>query len=167
MLAILWSPLFSHYSTIYDGLARLISYISPPITAVFLLGVFWKRASGRGAYITLVTGGLLGATMFALDFFGRSTGRWLSNHGVPGARELFDAIYRIAVKDFMLTAFCLLLVCCAVLVAASLRYPEPLKDEARELVWDDWRAPLRAAGSYRMVAAAVAATLVILYVVFS
>ena len=52
VLAIAWSPLFSHYSTIFDGLARLISYVSPPITAVFLFGVFWRKASGRGAHIT-------------------------------------------------------------------------------------------------------------------
>ena len=67
----------------------------------------------------------------------------------------------------MLTAFWLLLVCCAVLVAASLRSPEPLKEEARDLVWDDWRAPLRAAGSYRIVAAGVAVTFVVLYFIFA
>jgi SSS family solute:Na+ symporter len=167
VLAIVWSPLFSHYSTIYDGLARLISYISPPITAVFLFGVFWRKASGRGAHITLITGGVLGAVMFVLDFFGRSAGRWLSGHGFAGAEVWFDAIYCYAVKDFMLTAFCLLLVCCAVLVAASLRFPEPLKEEARDLVWEDWREPLRAAGSYRILAAAVAATFVVLYAVFA
>lgn len=167
VLAILWSPLFSHYSTIYDGLARLISYISPPITAVFLLGVFWRKASGRGAHITLVTGAVLGAVMFVLDFFGRPLGRWLSGNGIAGAREFFETVYRYAVKDFMLTAFYLLLVCCAVLVAASLRFPEPLKEEARDLVWDDWRAPLRGAGSYRIVAAAVAVTFIVLYIVFA
>ena len=167
ILAIVWSPLFSHYSTIYDGLARLISYISPPITAVFLFGVFWRKASARGAHITLITGGVLGAVMFALDFFGRDAGRWIAGLGLTGAQDWFEALYRYAVKDFMLTAFCLLLVCCSVLVAASLRFPEPLKDEARDLVWEDWREPLRAAGSYRIVAAAVAVTFVILYSVFA
>jgi SSS family solute:Na+ symporter len=167
MLAIGWSPLFSHYSTIYDGLARLISYISPPITAVFLLGVFWRRASGRGAYITLVTGSLLGAAMFALDFFGRGAAHWISRHGLAPADSWFETIWALALKDFMLTAFVLLVVCCVVLVCASLRYPEPLREEARDLVWTDWREPLRAAGSYRIVAAGVAATFIVLYVLFA
>jgi solute:Na+ symporter, SSS family len=167
VLAIVWSPLFSHYSTIYDGLARLISYISPPITAVFLLGVFWRGASGRAAHITLVAGSLLGAVMFVLDFFGRPAGLWLSKNGVAGADAFFDAVYRYAVKDFMLTAFFLLLVCCGVLAAASHRFPEPLKEEARGLVWEDWHEPLRAAGSYRLAAAAVAVTFVLLYAVFA
>ena len=47
VLAIACSPLFGHYDTIFQGLTDLICYIAPPITAVFLLGVFWKRASGR------------------------------------------------------------------------------------------------------------------------
>src|SRR5579864_4203230 len=56
ILAIVASPLFGHYTTIFEGLNKLISYVAPPITAVFLLGVFWKRASGTSAFITLVAG---------------------------------------------------------------------------------------------------------------
>ncbi|MDB6112151.1 MAG: sodium:solute symporter, partial [Pedosphaera sp.] len=55
-LAILCSPLFGHYTTIFEGISKLISYVAPPITTVFLLGVFWRRASGKSALVTLVTG---------------------------------------------------------------------------------------------------------------
>src|SRR6266403_349808 len=48
ILAIVASPLFGHYTTIFEGINKLISYVAPPITAVFLLGVFWKRGSGKG-----------------------------------------------------------------------------------------------------------------------
>ena len=41
------SPLFGHYTTIFEGINKLISYVAPPITAVFLLGVFWKTAVGQ------------------------------------------------------------------------------------------------------------------------
>ena len=49
ILAIVCSPLFGHYTTIFEGLNKLISYIAPPITTVFLLGVllearFWKSS---------------------------------------------------------------------------------------------------------------------------
>jgi SSS family solute:Na+ symporter len=54
VMAIVLSPIFGHYGTIIEGLNKLISYIAPPITTVFLFGVFWKRASGKAAYITLV-----------------------------------------------------------------------------------------------------------------
>ncbi|HEX4434497.1 MAG TPA: copper resistance protein CopC, partial [Acidimicrobiales bacterium] len=54
LLAIVCSPLFGHYTTIFEGINKLISYVAPPITIVFLFGVFWKRASGKAAFITLV-----------------------------------------------------------------------------------------------------------------
>src|SRR6267378_3482082 len=69
ILAIICSPLFGHYSTIFEGINKLISYVAPPITAVFLLGVFWKHASGKSAFITLIAGMVLGVVTFGLDFF--------------------------------------------------------------------------------------------------
>ncbi|MGC4056493.1 MAG: sodium/solute symporter [Paludibaculum sp.] len=145
VLAIVWSPLLSHYNTIYDGLVRLVSYVSPPITAVFLIGVFWRKASAKGAYITMTSGAVFGAAMFVLDF---------SGHGV---------------KDFMLTAFGMLVVCCVVLVTASLVYPEPLKGEAEPLVWSRWsesfegNAGGKGLADYRVLSAVVAVTFVALY----
>ena len=36
------------------------SYIAPPVTAVFLLGIIWKRVNSEAAITTLLTGlGLL------------------------------------------------------------------------------------------------------------
>lgn len=148
ILAIVASPLFGHYTTIFEGINKLISYVAPPITAVFLLGVFWKGASGRSAFITLVAGMGLGAVMFVVDWF---------------------ALYK---GDFMLIAFVLLLVCLGIMIATSRRFPEPLKEEARPLVWEDWREPLRGEaqgrglGNYRLASAAVLATFAILYLVF-
>src|SRR6267142_6130952 len=60
ILAIIASPLFGHYTTIFEGINKLISYVSPPVTAVFLLGIFWRRASGKSAFITLGFGMGLG-----------------------------------------------------------------------------------------------------------
>jgi SSS family solute:Na+ symporter len=172
VLSILWSPLFSHYSTIFEGLNRLVSYVAPPITAVFLFGVFSKRASGRGAYITMKYGAFLGAAMFGLDFFHKQASVWMGARGMVAVQGAFDALCNFAVKDFMLTAFYMLLVCCAVMYAASRRYPEALKEEARDLVWSDWREPLRGEahghglGNYRILSFVVVTTFVVLYVAF-
>ena len=95
ILAIVASPLFGHYTTIFEGINKLISYVAPPITTVFLLGVFWKRPSGAAALITLVFGMILGAVMFYVDWNG---------------------IYK---GDFMLIAFLLLVVCVLVMVVAG------------------------------------------------
>jgi hypothetical protein len=72
----------------------------------------------------------------------------------------------------MMTAFYLLVICGVVMIVASLRYPEPLKEEAKVLVWESWREPLRgeaqgrALGNYRILVAVVLATFLVLYYVF-
>ena len=151
VLAIAWSPLFSHWPTIYEGLVALICYLSPPVTAVFILGVFWKRASGRAAYLTLVVGAVLGLTVFGLEYFKQQTGWPIGS---------------------MMASFYLFVLCGLLLVIGSYVFPEPLKDEAKLLVWEDWREPLRGEahghglGNYRVLAAVVLAAFVVLYVVF-
>jgi SSS family solute:Na+ symporter len=171
LLAIVMSPLFGHYDTIFAGINKLISYVAPPITTVFLFGVFWKGASGRAAFLTLLTGAALGAVILPLDFWKKDLAAWLAAHH-PAAAPIHASFSRWILDDFMLTAFYLLVVCSLVMLVASRWLPEPLKDEARPLVWNDWREPLRGdphgrgLGNYRVVAAAVLATFLVLYWVF-
>jgi len=148
ILAIIASPLFGHYTTIFEGINKLISYVSPPVTTVFLLGIFWRRASSRSALITLVAGIILGFVTFLLDW---------------------NNIYR---GDFMLMAFWLLISCVGIMVLATFIFPEPLKEEARELVWQNWMDPLRGKAdgrglaNYRLAALAVLIVFVVLFLIF-
>ena len=148
ILAIVASPLFGHYTTIFEGINKLISYVSPPVTAVFLLGIFWKRASGRSALITLIAGIVLGFIAFYLDW---------------------NNIYR---GDFMLMAFWLLIVCLAIMVLTTFIFPEPLKAEAEPLVWQNWREPLRGEANgrglanYRLASVAILIVFITLFLIF-
>ncbi|MBI4664563.1 MAG: sodium/solute symporter [Verrucomicrobia bacterium] len=148
IFAIVASPLFGHYTTIFEGINKLISYVAPPITAVFLLGVFWKRASGQSAFMTLIAGMALGFVAFYLDW---------------------NNLYR---GDFMLSAFLLLVACLVIMGATTLMFPEALKEEARPLVWEDWREPLRGEAhghglaNYRLASASVLVVFVALYLTF-
>ena len=73
IIGVLWIPLIRHLSNqIYQYLQSVQAYISPPITTVFLAGIFWKKTSGRAAFITLITGGILGAIRFILDIISKS-----------------------------------------------------------------------------------------------
>jgi SSS family solute:Na+ symporter len=147
LLAIVASPLFGHYTTIFEGINKLISYVAPPITAVFLLGVFWKRASGKSAFITLLGGMALGAAMFVVDWNG---------------------IYK---GDFMLIAFLLFVACLIIMAVTTFVFPEALKQEAKPLVWESWSEPLRAkCGSglsdYRIMSGLILAIFAVLYIIF-
>ena len=114
VIAILWSPLVGHYQSIYQGVNTIISYLAPPITTVFIWGVFWRRASSRAALTTLVVGSLLGLTVFLLDWYKEYTGWNL---------------------QFMMAAFYLFVICSAVLVATSLLWPHQHTAQSERLVW--------------------------------
>lgn len=64
VIAVLWAPQISRFGTLYGYLQSLLSYVTPPIVAVFLMGVLWSRATKQAAFITLVTLIPLGAVAF-------------------------------------------------------------------------------------------------------
>ena len=68
VLSIAWLPFIKYLSNeIYQYLQSVQAYVGAPITATFLVGVLWKRATARAAITTLVTGGLIGAFRFLMD----------------------------------------------------------------------------------------------------
>lgn len=68
IIGILWIPIMANISgVLYEYLQSVQSYIAPPITAVFLLGIFYKRINGTGAFVTLITGLLVGAARIVLE----------------------------------------------------------------------------------------------------
>ncbi len=51
LLGMAWIPMMGKISDgLYDYLQSVQSYLAPPIAAVFLLGVFFKRLNAKGAY---------------------------------------------------------------------------------------------------------------------
>jgi len=151
ILAILWSPFVGRFPTLYQGINTIISYMAPPITVVFIYGVFWHKASSKGAMVTLISGSVLGLTVFLLDWFKESTG-W----SVP----------------FLLSAFYLFLACSAIMITVSLFNPHKHTTESEQLVW---KSPLEALrgqawkgiGDYRFIAGFLFVVMVVLYIIFA
>ncbi len=58
VLGIIWIPIMEKIGggTLYQYLQSVQSYIAPPITAVFLLGILWKRVNSQAAIVTLFSG---------------------------------------------------------------------------------------------------------------
>jgi SSS family solute:Na+ symporter len=151
IIAIVWSLQLGRYASIFQGVQSLISYIAPPITAVFLWGVFQKRASATGAATTLVVGTLLGLTVFLLDWNKQSTG-W----NVP----------------FLMAAFYLFVICSVVLFAVSAFFPQAHTKESAALVWENPSAALRAPGwkgigNYKFLSLLLFLTMATLFFIFS
>ncbi|MHC4556688.1 MAG: sodium:solute symporter [Planctomycetota bacterium] len=149
--AILWSPFIGHYETIFQGIIDIICYISPPITVVFIFGVFWRRASAKAAFTTLWIGSLMGLVVFLLNWFSEYT-HW----NVPS----------------MMATFYLAALCSAILIIVSLFKPHKHTAQSDELVWSNPMHALRdkgweGIGNYKFLAALLFVVMILLYVKFS
>ncbi len=108
-LGVLWIPLMKYISgQLYVYLQSVQAYISPPIAAVFLLGVFWKRVNGAGAIASLGTGFVLGAARLFLE---------LAKGSLNGPLHWYADI------NFLHFAALLFAICTGVLIAVSLLTP--------------------------------------------
>ncbi len=105
-----WIPFMQYISDqLYVYLQSVQAYISPPIAAVFLIGIFWRRVNGRGAIASLLTGFVLGMARLVLELSKASLGEGL--------------LYWYASINFLHFAIFLFVICCLVLVLASLTAP--------------------------------------------
>jgi len=57
-LGIIWIPIMGKIGggVMYQYLQNVQSYIAPPVTTVFLLGILWKRVNAQAAITTLLAG---------------------------------------------------------------------------------------------------------------
>ncbi len=149
--AIIWSPFVEKFGNLYDGVITMICYIAPPITTVFIWGVFWRKASARAAFWTLVTGSAAGLVIFLLDFYKNKTG-W----DMP----------------FMLASFYLFVLCSIFLGIVSYLNPHQHTAESEALVWASPLDALRGEawpglGNYKLWAAVVFFGMVALFAIFA
>lgn len=63
ILGIIWIPIMDKIGggVLYQYLQSVQSYIAPPITAVFVLGILWKRVNSTAAIVTLFSGLIVAA----------------------------------------------------------------------------------------------------------
>ncbi len=117
VLGLLWVP-FIHLisSQLYIYLQSVQAYISPPITACFILGILWTRLNSSGAISSLLTGFVLGAVRFVFEILDRAAG---------GHRFASPLVRWIVDINFLHYAIFMFVVCSAVLIVVSLATPAP------------------------------------------
>jgi solute:Na+ symporter, SSS family len=123
-LGILWVPFIQYLSTeVYIYLQSVQAYVSPPIAAVFLFGVFWPRANRYGAITALAAGALLGAARFILELNRTS------------ALAQSALISPFVTMNFLHFAVVLFVVSSALLIAVSLASEAPQLQALRGLTF--------------------------------
>jgi len=123
ILGVLWIPIMANISgVLYEYLQKVQSYIAPPITAVFLLGVFYKRINAQGAYVTLVSGFVIGTARIILELSKDSLAEGSLLHTLATVNFLTFGAY-----FFLLSIF--------ILVGVSLITPAQSEDQVRGLTF--------------------------------
>jgi solute:Na+ symporter, SSS family len=111
LLGLAWIPLMQLISgQLYQYLQSVQAYISPPIAAVFLVGLLWRRVNARGAMASLVTGFVLGMGRLVAELNKARLDGWL---------------FAYADINFLHFAVLLFAICTAVLVVVSLTSAPP------------------------------------------
>jgi len=74
LLGIIWIPIMEKIGggVMYQYLQNVQSYIAPPVTAVFLLGIIWKRVNSSAAITTLLAGFVLLVLRLGSEIFYQS-----------------------------------------------------------------------------------------------
>jgi solute:Na+ symporter, SSS family len=131
LLGMAWIPLMSRISgTLYQYLQSVQSYLAPPIAAVFLLGVFFKRLNGKGALAAMIVGFIIGIIKLTLELF---------------QTNLTGALHDFATINFLYFCIYLFLFSVVLMVTVSLLTPKPNEEQIKGLTFATTVAEDRAA----------------------
>jgi len=122
LLSIAWSSQGDRFESIFEAVQSIAACLAPPITTIFLLGVFWKRGTKEASLITLIYGFISGMVIFCLDL------------PIIGDERIFSDVLGIAP---LMQAWWGFVACTVVFILASLLTPKPDPALLQGLTWDD------------------------------
>ncbi len=153
ILAAAWAPQIERFGSLFKYLQLVISFICPPVVGVFILGLFWKRANGTGAFVSLIIGFLIAATFLGFEAgkealrseaveyvrvnvsndiaspeFGEALGTYVDSNISAMMKGITDI-------HFLHKAALLMLICVILNVWVSLMTPPPSEDKIADYTW--------------------------------
>jgi SSS family solute:Na+ symporter len=159
LLGIAWIPIMQNISgVLYEYLQSVQSYIAPPITAVFLLGIFYKRINQKGALFTLIAGMVVAFIRIGLEL--------AINHLEPGS-----VLHTIGSTNFLTFAAWFFLFCVILCLVVSWLTPAPSEEQIQGLTFatlsDEQRKANRASYNFWDIAFSLIVIGIVAYVMVS
>lgn len=157
LLGILWVPIIEQLAggTLYGYLQNVQSYIAPPITAVFLLGIFSSRINAKGALATLFSGLAIAAVRLTLEV-------------LKNRLEVDSIWFAIADMNFLKFSSFFFLYCVAVTILVSLFTAAPNKAKLSGLTFGtitaEQKAKNRSSYSWLDIVASVFIIAIVLFI---
>lgn len=78
LISVATAYLATRFNNIMDLLQLVFGFVNAPLFATFLLGMFWSRATGHGAFAGLLSG-TLAAALFHGSTMAEGKGGWIGN----------------------------------------------------------------------------------------
>ena len=127
-LGMIWIPVMHRIADggLYQYLQSVQGYLAPPITAVFFLGLFWKRLNATGASWALGLGFVLGMAKLTIQFFYGS-----------GMGKSAEPAFLAAIGDFnfLYATGVLFLASAVIFIVASFLSDPPPEEKTRGLTY--------------------------------
>lgn len=123
IIGIVWIPIMANISgVLYEYLQSVQSYIAPPITAVFILGIFYKRINATGAISTLVMGIIVAFLRIVLEL-------------IKGNLDPNGFLFRVGDMNFLSFGAWFFLFCLIFLTVVSLLTKAPDREKIVNLTF--------------------------------
>ena len=123
VLGILWIPFMKYISEgLYKYLQSVQAYIAPPISAVFLLGLFCKRINSAGCLTGLISGFIIGMARLAAELF-KDQLAWS------------PVLHTFASMNFLYFSVLMFVVIIILIVIVSLLTPKPSEEQIQGLTY--------------------------------
>ncbi|XP_069837677.1 sodium/glucose cotransporter 4-like [Dendropsophus ebraccatus] len=127
VISILWIPIIQagNSGLLFDYMQSVTSYLSPPVTAIFILGIFMKRVNEPGAFWGLLIGLVVGLVRMTMDFMYRAP-----NCGEEDTRP--SVLKNVHYLYFAILLFGLTSIICVVISLCTEAIPD---DELGRMTW--------------------------------
>ena len=123
IIGIFWIPIMANISgVLYEYLQSVQTYIAPPIAAVFITGIMHKRINAQGAYVTLISGFIIG--------FGRIFLEIISDSLNPGS-----FLHTFGTMNYLAFGSWFFLLCVLLITVVSLATEEPKPEKVLNLTF--------------------------------
>ena len=116
VITVAWAPQIAKFESLMNYMQGVLALISPPVVAIFLVGLFWKRANADGAFAALMAG--LAIALFTVA------------SEVTGLSEAWNKVH------FLMKAPIIFAICATIQVAVSLATAPPPVEKLVGFTWD-------------------------------
>ncbi|NXK80160.1 SC5A9 protein, partial [Amazona guildingii] len=127
VISILWIPIIQSANSgqLFDYIQSITSYLSPPITALFILAIFCKRINEPGAFWGLMFGLAVGLVRMIMEFI----------YSAPSCGEEDRRPAVLKDMHYLYFAFILCVLTAIVIVLISLCTPPIPEEKLASLTW--------------------------------